>query len=66
MKLSICKFYLFLSALSPLCVIQAEVPSTHYVFDEPPENFKPKLEVATCYVMHGSKALFLKRCTTST
>lgn len=36
------------------------------VFLEPPENFKPKLEVATCYVMHEGKALFLKRCTAST
>jgi 8-oxo-dGTP diphosphatase len=36
------------------------------VFLEPPENFKPELEVATCYVMNKGKALFLKRCTTST
>lgn len=55
------KYYSLLSTLFILNVANAQM-----VFLEPPENFNPTLEVATCYIMHKDKVLFLKRTTTST
>lgn len=31
------------------------------IFNEPPEQFKPKFEVVSCYVESGGELLFLKR-----
>lgn len=55
------KFYYLIIFLLILSSAHAQI-----VFLEQPENFKPTLEVAACYLMHEGKALYLKRCTTST
>ncbi len=31
------------------------------IFEEPPENFNPKVEVAACFILAGDAVLFLKR-----
>jgi 8-oxo-dGTP diphosphatase len=34
---------------------------TRLIFQEPPENFNPKVEVAACFIKAGNDFLFLKR-----
>lgn len=36
------------------------------VFETPPENFQPKFDIATCYLVCEEKVLYLKRTSTST
>ncbi len=35
--------------------------NAQYVFQTPPENFNPKVEVATCFIFVKDQVLFLKR-----
>jgi 8-oxo-dGTP pyrophosphatase MutT (NUDIX family) len=37
------------------------LPFTNLVFQEAPENFTPKVEVAACFILVGNQVLFLKR-----
>lgn len=41
------------------------IMATQVLF-QPPVDFKPKLQVATCYLICDGEVLFLKRCATST
>ena len=40
-----------------------EIPSAHtnYIFDNPPENFSLRFEVAACFIAVNDQFLFLKR-----
>ena len=55
------KLYYLFGLLFNVLFINAQM-----VFSEEPKEFKPKLEVASCYVIYKEKILFLKRCATST
>jgi len=48
--------YLIALILSLACSLNAQM-----VYEQKPEGFKPKLEVAVCFIHSGDKVLFMKR-----
>jgi 8-oxo-dGTP diphosphatase len=50
---------LFVSAMTVLCTMSSL--NAQQVFQEMPEDFHPKTEVAGCFIRNGNDTLFLKR-----
>jgi len=50
---------LFISVITTLCTINPLY--SQEVFQEMPQNFHPKTEVAGCFIKNGDEMLFLKR-----
>ena len=48
------------------CWIFAVSLNAQMVFEKPPEKFLSKFDIATCYIVHDEKILYLKRKSTST
>lgn len=48
--------FIYLILLCATTVVEAQ-----FVFEKPPENFHPKIEVAGCFIKVGENVLFLKQ-----
>lgn len=52
--------------LFPLFLVPLASLNAQMVFEEPPEQFNPQFEIASCYVSHEGRILYLKRVSSST